>query len=197
MNRRLLRSLLPNQELSLAEVWGWYEFQHALIGEERSRVFDAISRGQMLGPQRYFNKARDELDQDFSFQTDELSHCAMLGMMSATEAALRVDFILRIAHKGKDAFSKQCWKTYRWRRWRRIDSIRLEEDILDGWRLCGNSAIAGAVGPFKGALNLRHWLAHGRYWTLKAGQHAGYDPVDIFDICKELLQATGLMPADL
>ena len=41
MRRRALHNLLSNEEQSLEEVWAWYEFQRALIGEEKSRVLTA------------------------------------------------------------------------------------------------------------------------------------------------------------
>jgi hypothetical protein len=74
--------------------------------------------------------------------------------------------------------------------------IRFEEDILDTWREYGSDPeIKHVVSEFKGALNLRHWLAHGRYWKLNLGRVSGYNPVDVFDICRELLQkSVGLTP---
>jgi hypothetical protein len=47
------------------------------------------------------------------------------------------------------------------------------------------------AGDFKGALKLRNWLAHGRYWTPKLGRKS-YSPGDVFDICEQLLMALSL-----
>jgi hypothetical protein len=47
------------------------------------------------------------------------------------------------------------------------------------------------IGDFKGALNLRHWLAHGRYWNPKLGRT--YSPGDVYDISADLLQALDLL----
>ena len=56
MTRRALANLLSNQEQTLEEVWGWYEFQRALIGEEKSRVLTAMSNRLPLLTGRYLGK---------------------------------------------------------------------------------------------------------------------------------------------
>ena len=194
MTPRALANLLSNKEQSLLEVWGWYEFQRALLGEEKSRVLAALAGSLVHSLARYVGKTRDELDADFAYQLAELGQLTMLALLACTEAALRVDFIERVANKKKDEVSRRFREIYKEQG---IEKIRLEEDILDTWKDQGSAAgIKPAVGEFKGALPLRHWLAHGRYWKPKLGRAAGYDPVDVFDICKGLLQTTELMPAD-
>lgn len=184
---------MANEAQGLQRLWGWYELQRALIGEEKSRVLDALSSGANLATSRYVGKTGDELDRDFKYQGAELAQLTMLGMLACTEAALRVDFIERVRNKQKDHVSRIFRKAYR----KRGERIRLDEDILDVWREHGVSpVIKRAVAEFKGALNLRNWLAHGRYWRPKLGRAAGYDPVDVFEICKFLLQAVDLMDPD-
>lgn len=113
-------------------------------------------------------------------------------MLVCTEAALRVDFIQRVMKREKDEVSRKFRNVFRRRG---IEKIRLEEDILEIWK-DHFEEIKSSIAEFKGALNLRHWLAHGRYWKPKLGRVAGYDPVDVFDICKNLLQDVQLMPPD-
>jgi len=190
MTRRLRLNTLSNQEESLSRVWEWREFQRALIGEEKSRLLGALARGDSPAESRYFGKTQEELVSDFAFQTEELDRLSMLGMLACTEATLRVDFIKRVSYKTKDEASRRFQDAAK----ERANRIRLEEDILDVWREQRIAGIRRAVSGFKGALNLRHWLAHGRYWKPKLGRAAGYDPVDVFDICRELLEAIGLTP---
>ncbi|HVC95397.1 MAG TPA: hypothetical protein VND64_17000 [Pirellulales bacterium] len=193
MTRRSL-NILSYEEQSLHQVWGWYEFQRALIGEEKSRVFDSLSSGTGLLTSRYLAKTWEELDDDFDYQTAELGRVTMLGVLTCTEAALRVDFIERVRNKKKDDISREFRKTHRRRG---VQKVRLEEDILDVWRKRGEQAgLKSAVAELKGALNLRHWLAHGRYWKPKLGRAAGYDVVEVFDICNDLLQRVGLVLPD-
>lgn len=195
MTRRALPKLLSNEEQSLQELWGWYEFQRALIGEEKTRVLTALFSGSSPLPSGYLSKTAEELDDSFAHQLAELNQLTMLGLLASTEARLRVDFIERISNKKKDDVSRRFWEVYKEQG---IEKIRLEEDILDTWRdFASGAGIKSAVAEFKGVLHLRHWLAHGRYWKPKLGRAAGYDPVDVFDICKDLLQAAELMPPDI
>jgi hypothetical protein len=190
MTRRSLLNILSGEEQGLHEVWGWYEFQRALVGEEKSRVLDAIAAGVGLGMSRYLGKTREELEADFAYQATELAQAAMLGMLAGTEAVLRIDLIERVGNKKKDKVSRGFQAAFR----ERGKKVRLKEDILDVWKEHGNSAIGRAVRQFKGALKLRDWLAHGRYWKPKLGRVAGYDAVDVFDICLALLQALRFVP---
>lgn len=188
MTRRSLLNTLSNREESLSRVWGWHEFQFALIVEERLRLFDAMERGESPADLRYFAKTKEELGSDFVFQTAELSLLSMFSMLACTEAALRVDFIVRVRNREKDDVSRGFRDAFKVQE----ERIRLEEDILDVWKEHGEARIKRAVSEFKSALNLRDWLAHGRYWKPKLGRAAEYNPVDVFDICRELLQAIGL-----
>lgn len=194
MTRRSLLNILSAKEQSLGDVWNWYEFQRSLIGEEKARVAASMASYEGLSTSRYVGKTREELDADFAYQAAELGQVTMLGMLACAEAALRVDFIEKVSNKRKDPVSRGFWNVYHAQG---MEKIRLDEDILDTWRdRGGESRIKRAVAEFKGALGLRHWLAHGRYWKPKLGRANGYDAVDVFDICAELLQSTGLMPAD-
>jgi hypothetical protein len=190
MTRRSLLNTLSSQEPRLPKVWEWHEFQRSLIGEEKGRVLGALARGESPVESRYFGKTRDELDAEFAFQIAELNLLSMFGMLACTEATLRIDFSLRVKNREKDRVSRCFRNAYK----ERGRKIRLQEDILDAWREYGEAGIKQAVGEFKGVLKLRDWLAHGRYWKAKLGRAAGYDVADVFVICNELLQATGLPP---
>jgi len=184
MARRHLPRNLSGEHLSLEEAWDWYEFQDALIGAEKARTLDALLTGVALDQPRYFAKTRDELVEFFDEQRDELKNAVMLNLLAATEAALRVDYLVRVINKKKDGISKRfalLYKEYGLK-------VGLEEQILDCWKQHAPAAARGAIGQFNGALNLRHWLAHGRYWKSRLGRV--YDPQDVFEICDALLKAT-------
>jgi hypothetical protein len=185
--------VLSKQERSLDEVWNWYTFQRALIGEEKARVFDALNRGKELTTDRYIGKAPEEIDELFAFQAAELEQLAMLDLLTCTEAALRVDFNVRVMTKKRDTVSRAFRAAYAKRK-RKITKILLEEDILDVLKKQGaNRALKRALAEFKGALKLRHWLAHGRFWNPKLGR-TDYTAMEVFDICKDLLVAVSLTP---
>jgi hypothetical protein len=187
MNAGSLLNTLSGDEPTLDDVWLWYEFQWAVIGEEKGRILSALAAG--IGPteSRYVGKTRDELETDFAFQINELGAAAALLMLAATEAAMRVDFVERVGQKKKDPVSRKFREIHR----KRKDKVRLEEDILNPWvDKSADSAVKAAVSAFKGVLKYRNWLAHGRYWKPKLGQPSGYDPLDVFELCQQLLQAT-------
>jgi hypothetical protein len=62
------------------------------------------------------------------------------------------------------------------------------EDLLNAW-VAAKPSLSGPVGDFKGALHLRHWLAHGRYWHQIFARD--YSPGDVFDICFALQEGIG------
>lgn len=185
MSRRSLANLLSGQEPALGEVWRWYEFQRGLVLEERNRVLIALRNGDAIDSPRYLDKTYGELETVFKFQMDELDLYATLGMFACTEAALRVDCIRRIAEGKKDNVSRKFREIYK-------PQTRLEAILAVLKDHGSNYGIKGAVAEFKGALSLRDWLAHGRYWKPKLGRAAGYDPKDVFELCSELLQRAGI-----
>ena len=91
-------------------------------------------------------------------------------MLACTEAMLRVDFIVRVGNKKRDELSRRFRSVSK----ERESKIRLGEDILDGWRRCSEGVrVKNAVQEFKGVLNLRDWLAHGRYWKPRLAELMG------------------------
>jgi len=112
----------------------------------------------------------------------------MLVLLAAAEAALRVDYILRIIENKKDGVSKGFVALYK----KQQLEVGLEDQLLRVWKRQPSATAArkSAMGDFRGALKLRHWLAHGRYWKPQLAQE--YDPQDVFDICDALLKATSI-----
>jgi hypothetical protein len=69
------------------------------------------------------------------------------------------------------------------------NKVRLDKHILDVWR-DRDGKTKSLIGDFRGALNYRHWLAHGRHWTPKRGQN--YDPLGTAKIVIQLFKKIGL-----
>ena len=192
MARRHLESKLSRDELDLDEVWGWYEFQGELIGEETVRTLNALITGATLSQPRYFAKTRDELDEFFVRQRDELKRLTMFNLLAATEAALKVDYIRRIIQNKKNKVTKDFAALYKDRKLK----VGLEGDILATWsHSCDHSPTRSAISEFKVVLNLRNWLAHGRFWIPRLARD--YDPQIVFDICDALLNTTAPRCSDL
>jgi hypothetical protein len=168
-------------------IWSWYEFQAALIVEERNHLRRLISL-DLLAPSslrehehQFILQSPAEVDVYFNSQRAELELLTMFELLTTAEAILRFDFDRRTSMKWKDPLSRR----FRDIRTERSDKIRLDEDILEA--LKSEIQPTSVVSEFRGALRLRHWLAHGRHWHPKLGR--GYGPNDIFDISQKLIDA--------
>jgi hypothetical protein len=49
------------------------------------------------------------------------------------------------------------------------------------------------IGALRGALNFRHWIAHGRYWEPKLGRAYGF--ADIYNLAKGIVAGFPLKTA--
>lgn len=164
-------------EKSIDSIWLWYERAsaalHARLNEERTSF---VSAPVFLG------MTAQEVESFFL----ELDFLTMLDLLSATEAAIRVDFLTRVQQKKKDVLSRAFRRLAK-----RFDQmIALEEHILEGW-MREHPVCRREAGDFKGALKLRNWLAHGRYWRPRLAKKS-YSAADIFDICDNLLRILAL-----
>ncbi len=156
----------------LEPVWRWYEVQRDLIVEESTRV-QAVFSGAIAAPllvpplnARYQGMDSDELDKFFKEQRERLDPIIMLELLATTEGALRVDFHKRVEERGEDLISREFVKFAKERGVR----IRLDGDILETWKAI-DSRTRNAVRSFRGALRLRHWLAHGRFGAPKLDRY--------------------------
>jgi hypothetical protein len=105
----------------------------------------------------------------------------MFEILATTEALLRIEVKTRVAGRKKDGLSRRFRKLHQ----ASGDRIRLDEDILGAMKEEG--VPANVIAAFRGALRLRHWLAHGRHWHPKLGR--GYAPTDVFDISRGLIDS--------
>jgi hypothetical protein len=171
----------------LAIIWRWFEFQAALIAEERDHLRRLVPLGlSALSSLRehehqFILQSWSEVDAYLNSQRAELELLAMFELLATAEAILRIDFDRRATMKRKDPLSRR----FRQIRAERTERVRLDEDILEALR--SEIQPASVVSEFRGALRLRHWLAHGRHWHPKMGR--GYGPNDVFDISQKLIDA--------
>lgn len=171
----------------LNSVWIWFEFQIALIAEERQHVLRTLSPAstgsgaEALRPHesRFIGLTRREVEEFFEVQRGQLELLTMFELLATAEAILRIEFNSRVTARKKDGLSRRFREIHK----ANGDKIRLDEDILGPMRQEGMPA--GVVGDFRATLKLRHWLAHGRHWHPKLGR--GYAPRDVFDIARALV----------
>jgi len=179
------RQFEPHDDPDIRSVWTWFEFQTALIGESRAKVLRMVTPGSNIRAEaprthesQFIGFTRREVEEFFDAQRGRLELLTMLDLLATAEAILRVDFKFRIATRKKDGLSRRFREIHQ----RRRDKVRLDEDILGAFK---NEGIP--VNDFRGALKLRHWLAHGRYWHPRLGR--GYLPSDVFDISQALIDS--------
>jgi hypothetical protein len=175
-----MKRLQPSgREKSIVSIWEWYEYHLRITLLSKVGIQNKIIRGNPDVDPVFLGMPPDEIDGFFR----ELDFLTMLDLMSATDATIRLEYWTRVDKRYKDPVSRALRKLYK----RKGLNVRLE-DLLNAW-VAAKPSLSGPVGDFKGALHLRHWLAHGRYWHQIFARD--YSPGDVFDICFALQEGIG------
>jgi hypothetical protein len=156
----------------------WHLEMRASIDDRELKILDLIAQHLPI-PNAVLGMTKEEVTVYFEDARRELDAAASLLALAEAEAVLRVDYLSRVQRKAKDPVSRTYRELYK----DKEASVRLDEDLLATW-VTHHTECKSAVSEFKAALNLRHWLAHGRYWTPKLGR--AYAPKDVFEIAERL-----------
>jgi hypothetical protein len=155
----------------------------AEIAEYHNDTVDALAFFlQALWEQKYprfvgYSLAKfEDLLQNRIRETDLRSSFAIL---AAIEAALRNDYEFRATKRRKDALSKAFREIYK----KKPKKVRFDEDLLDLW-VQHYPGLRKVVGELRGALDFRHWLAHGRSWDRPV--HGRFDFFNIYNLAATL-----------
>jgi hypothetical protein len=135
---------------------------------------------------RFAGRLIDEITSELESRLLEEDVRSMLAVLTSLEAHFRADFNLRCRQRLKDDLSRHFRQIER----ARGDRVRLDEDILEGWGTYASAtpiSIGVLIGRLRGALKLRHWLAHGRYWSRKPGSHQN-DFYSILVLAEQVIQ---------
>ena len=132
----------------------------------------------------------DDLDSEKQYELSELENDACLSLLAAIEAAFRLDYAIRneLRLKRKDKLNlllRNLYGLYKFR-------ISLEDGILQAW-FDTMPQFQSLISALRGAFKYRHWLAHGRYWTLKVGRDYDFDNLYALAI---QVQTMGLLRQD-
>jgi hypothetical protein len=154
----------------------------AQIAEYHNDVIEALAsffgNWKTLGVARYIGSTPAEMRDILATRLEETALRSALEVISAIEAAFRVDYLIRSVKRKKEPLSRDFRQLYKAKQ----GKVRLNEEILERW-LSHHSDITGLkalVGELRGALRFRHWLAHGRYWQpARWGRKYDYDGVSI------------------
>ena len=148
------RVSLSGKHKSIQWVWDWYEFHFRLLVWAKSQARQTFPADREKPPDAFFGMTPEQID-DYR---QELHCVAMLNLLAAAEATIRVDYWNRARKGRKDPVSRHFRDLYR----NHGMEVRLKEEILDTWKRFSPGS-RRAVGDFAEALKLRNWLAHGRY----------------------------------
>lgn len=176
-------------QISLEDVWDHYELTRDSLVRRKEAIKQNVLTGSGSTEPGFVGMSLDDLDEFFDNELNEMDHRTCLFFIAAAEAVLVVDFMNRVVDRKKDEISKNFRNIFKNECEKNSRNVRLDKHILDIWRQ-RDGKTKSLIGDFRGALNYRHWLAHGRHWTPKLGQY--YDPLGTANIVIQLLTATGL-----
>jgi len=123
--------------------------------------------------EQFFILTKDEINQEKRKKLNEIELNTIFMLLSSIEAWIRVDYEYRVRTKQKDELSREL---------REIDKNIDKTYKVSIEKLCDvyKKYIAGSLfSELKSAFKLRHWIAHGRYWTLKIKK---YDFDEVFQL---------------
>lgn len=169
-NRILSKS---NQQLNFKDIAEIYNYRENALklyfSEDNDTYFES-----------FVGYKKDEVIEELKYQILEAEKDACLNLLAAIEASFRLDYAIRCEEKDKTKISRrfrELFSEYEFK-------ISLEEIIFEEWKESGLIK-ASTISDLKGAFKYRHWLAHGRYWTLKAGKQK-YDFYDLYNLALEV-----------
>ncbi len=177
------------EQVSLGDVWDHYELTRDSLVRRKEKIKQNLLSGCGSTEPRFVGMRLDDIDEFFNDELNEIDHRTCLFLIAAAEAVLVVDFLNRVGGRKKDTISKNFRNIFKNECEKNPKNVRLDKHILYIWR-DRDGKTKSLIGDFRGALNYRHWLAHGRHWTPTLGQY--YDPLGTANIVIQLFKEIGL-----
>lgn len=157
----------------------YHQEAQAALGFAQAALLQGVS---LPVPGPFIGLTPPELNKRFAEMFTELDLQTSMAVLASYEAVLRNDFSERA--EGRGPAGSQLTGHYNLLVTRYGARVPLDE-ILERISLCTGKS--KEVGDFRSALHVRHWLAHGRCWTLKSNKSA--DPVLLHTVGNDLVQA--------
>lgn len=134
-------------------------------------------------PAKFIGYSKEQLDKELKDRKETLDRMCSLELLTAIEARIRIDYIVRGQNKLRDDFSKKIREIYD----KKENRASLVDDILLTWKNEKPSHKARLDNLGK-AIDYRNWLAHGRYWLPKKHPHINrYDYLSIYSLASDIL----------
>jgi hypothetical protein len=165
---------------------------HADLERALYFFFSPTSPASLTSPayiSRFFGYTPQQIRGELEGRLAELELSSIFSILSAIEAAIKIDYHLRCRRKMSDPISIS-FRAINKRRRGRPD---FDLDILETWKTQLQNPSAKTVSDLRGAFKVRHWLAHGRYYIPNLGRK--YDYVTVNSIASAVLSSLPLIGA--
>ncbi len=170
MNDKILFS---GEHLELADIT-----QHHTDLENALKLY--FSENNKNFQARFSEYTPQELSQELSKRTDELSYSSVFSLLSAIEAAFRIDCQQRILKKKNDPLSNMFYKKYSKKN---QDKFGIKKIFSDWKKHTQDKNKLSLITVLENAFDYRNWLAHGRYWSRQPNQKK-YSYADTYKIAE-------------
>ena len=120
---------------------------------------------------RFAGEPLEQVRGKLTLRLNESDIRSAFATLTSLEARFRVDFDFRCRKRFKDRLSKYFREVENSR-----DRVRLDEDILEGWRRHTDVSVKD-ISALRGAFKFRNWFAHGRYYPPNFGRKYDFDYV--------------------
>ncbi|MFH1116077.1 MAG: hypothetical protein V1792_19360 [Pseudomonadota bacterium] len=142
-------------------------------------------------PERFVGYTPKELAEELQARLDEIDRASVFSLLSAVEAAFRIDYLQRCQAKKKkrEDISQELRSIYEEKGTR----ASFKDHILPAWKR-EPTIRAGLISDLIAAFRYRDWLAHGRYWTAKLGRK--YDYESVYKLVEDILDSFPFVEAD-
>ena len=167
------RLTFSNRNVDIQE----YAFHHNDVEKSLRLYFSAEATSFGV---RFTSYTLAEVSDELGERLSELDMTSALTVLTAVEAAFRIDYLQRCYCKKKDPISRAFRELHK----QKQATVSLENEIFDVWKT-HTTGSARIIGDLRGAFKFRHWLAHGRYWVPQLGQK--YDYVTIYTLATTVL----------
>jgi len=111
-------------------------------------------------------------ERDALLKENDTTHCLLL--LTSIEAIIRLDADQKYCNKKKDPLSRRIKGIYDDTQGTRI---RLEDDLINARINEDHPQIAKNYNDLKTCFKYRHWLAHGRYWSLRINKNFDFNSI--------------------
>lgn len=173
---------ISNQNKSIEEILEWYRVtQNSLDKNE-----ELIISNRNMTIERFIGSSQNEVHAYFRYASNELALMVCFDLLSAVEAALKLDYYVRVERRKKEEISK----FFREKDKGSKGKVSFDGTILAAWKEY-YPACRHKIGAYRGLLDSRNWIAHGRLWKFDTV----FDVDIVYQICDDVIKILPLETA--